>query len=185
MTRTLTFALLCCSILFSAGCGGDDGGTTGGTQEPDTNDPLNGTYQVTSHTRDETGCTGPGTEVMSGDKFFNLQKEFFLGVPILGYRACTDATTCSEDANLFESFNDENGSWVRVIGTTSGTDTTCSLAESKGTLVKTATGLTLETRTLSADIMLSAGEACDTDQIDKHRAELTCTAIELLAADKL
>lgn len=185
MTRTLPVALLCCSILFAAGCGGDEGTGDTGTQPPDTNDPFNGTYRVTSHTRDETGCTGPGTEVMGGDAFFNLQKEFFLGVPILGYRSCTDATTCSKDANLFESFNQEDGTWVRIIGTASGTEPTCSVSESKGTLVKTATGLSLEIRTLSGELMVSAGEPCDTDLIDKRRDELSCTAIELIAADKL
>jgi hypothetical protein len=178
MTRLLSLTLLSCSLVFFAGC------VVKADPDTDTENPFEGTFAVTSHTRDETGCTGPGADVTDGDAFFNLKEENFFGTPFLAYRSCTDASTCDESANLFGSFINEGNGWVRDVKSSSGTDP-CSLTLVEGPLVETETGFRLESRTFKGEVMLKAGEECDPDLADTRRAELTCTAIEILVADKL
>ncbi|MDC3981670.1 hypothetical protein [Polyangium jinanense] len=179
MTRALAVTLLSCFLGFVTGCGDT------ADPEPDEGNPFEGTYKVTSHTKDEMGCTGPGTEVTGGDTFFRLTEENLFGTAVLAYRTCTDATTCEESTNLFASFINMGNGWVRHIETASGTSETCALSLTEGPLVETETGLRLESRTHSADVMLNMGEECDTDLVEPRRDELTCTAIEILVADKL
>lgn len=179
MTRALAITLLSCFLAFATGCGDS------ADPEPDEANPFEGTYKVTSHTKDEMGCTGPGTDVTDGDTFFRLTEENLFGTPFLAYRACTDATTCEESADLFGSFINEGNGWVRHIETASGITDICTLTLIEGPLVETETGFRLESRTHTADVMLSMDEACDTDLVQPRRDELTCTAIEILVADKL
>src|SRR5690242_17178109 len=94
--------------------------------DPAAENPFVGVYKVTSHTRNEMDCTSPGTAVTDGDAFFKLSEENVFGTKLLGYRSCTDATTCDTDFSLFESFIDEGKGWMRQIKTSSGT-TTCAL----------------------------------------------------------
>jgi hypothetical protein len=178
MTRTLSIALLCCSVSL-AGCVIQT--------DPDSNatNPFEGTYQVTRHTSNDMDCNGAQTDVTDGDKFFSLKEESLLGTPFLSYRSCTGATTCDESASLFLSFIDEGDGWVREIKTSSGSGTSCSLSYIFGPLVETETGLSIETRTQSGSVMLGTGETCDTDLAEARKAELPCTGIEFLSADKL
>ncbi len=179
MTHKLPIALLFCSVWLATGC------VVVGDPGPDAEDPFEGTFKVTSHTQNEAGCTGPGTDVTGADTFFNLKAENVFGSQILAYRSCTDASTCEENANLFKSFFDEDGKgWGVDITTSSGTGP-CALSLVEGPLVETETGLRLETRTHSATLELNAGETCDTDLAKARKAELPCTAIEFLTADKL
>jgi len=182
MPRTLRIASLLCALVFAAGCGADpDPG--GGTEA----DPFEGTYKVTSHTKNGMDCNGPGADVTDGDAFFSLTEESFLGTPILAYRACTDATTCDESIGLLESFIDEGNGWMRQVKSSgsSGGSSDCSLGLVEGPLVKTETGLELEIKSYSGTITLAAGETCDTDLVDAHRAELMCSGTERITADKL
>jgi hypothetical protein len=107
------------------------GGCVINAPAPDDN-PFEGTFKVTSHTRNEMDCMSPGAAVTDGDTFFNLKEESLLGTKILAYRTCTDANTCETDFSLFESFIDEGKGWMRQVKTSSGT-TECSLGLVEGT----------------------------------------------------
>ncbi len=145
--------------------------------------PFEGTFKVTTHTRNEMDCTSPGAAVTDGDAFFKLSEETVFGTKLLAYRSCTNATTCATDMSLFESFIDEGKGWMRQIKTSSGT-TSCSLGLVEGPLVETETGLTLDTKSSQGDVMLGANEKCDTDLVDTHRNDLMCTKIESLVAER-
>jgi len=178
MNRTKQFILFGSFLWILSGC----------VITPNPNDngnPFEGVFKVTSHTRNEMDCNSPGADVTDGDKFFKLTEESLFGTKILAYRSCTDANTCASDLSLFESFIDEGQGWMRQVKTSSsgGTDM-CSLGLTEGPLVETDTGFTLDVKSSQGMITLSMGEMCDTDIVDAHRADLMCTGLEALVAER-
>jgi hypothetical protein len=176
MTRTSKLFFIGSFLWLLSGCviNGDPAGENA----------FEGTFKVTTHTRNEMDCATPGADVTDGDKFFKLSEETLFGTKILAYRSCTDATTCASDLSLFESFIDEGKGWMRQVKTSSGSSTTCSLGLVEGPLVETETGFTLDTKTSKGEVMLVADEKCDTDLVDPHRTDLMCTGIESLVAER-
>jgi hypothetical protein len=152
--------------------------------DPGADNAFEGTFKVTSHTRNEMDCTSPGTAVTDGDTFFKLTEESLFGTKILAYRSCTDATTCVSDLSLFESFIDEGKGWMRQVKTSSGSGMTCSLGLVEGPLVETETGFTLDTKSFNGEVTLIPDEKCDTDLVDSRRNDLACKGIESLVAER-
>ncbi len=176
MNRTSKTTLLVSFLWLLGGC------VINANPTPD--NPFEGVFKVTSHTRNEMDCATPGAAVTDGDTFFKLSEETLFGQKILAYRSCTTATTCATDPSLFESFIDEGQGWMRQVKTSGGSGTSCSLGLVEGPLVETATGFTLDTKTSKGDIMLGANEKCDTDIIDAHRTDMMCTGVEALVAER-
>lgn len=172
-----TIAMLFCCMLAAGltACGGDDDG--GGD--------FVGTYEVTKHTLNDTGCDAEGPAVTDGDAFFKLQMGDIMGFPILEYYSCTSATECEPDSDLFKSFAKIGGEWSIQTQVASGFDPECNLSEITGPLQKTELGVKLELRTTQATITLSGGEECDTDLVDKYSDQMVCGQYEVLEATKL
>lgn len=147
--------------------------------------PFEGVYKVTSHTRNEKDCNSPGGAVTDGDKFFKLTEEVAFNAKILAYRSCTNANTCEADLKLFPSFFNEGNGWMRRIksATPRGTDR-CELQLVEGPLVKTQTGFVIEWKSFERTISLAPGEICHSDIVDKHRAELICKSLEAIVAER-
>ena len=137
-----------------------------------------GTYEVQSHTRTEMTCDGAG-EAVEETEFFALELDNFFGASILGWHDCTSATSCEEAASLTRSFIREGGEWTLRSTFAAGFDT-CEGTIEEGTVIETDEGVEIEIRSFTGSITLESGEECDTDVVDAHADELSCTTLEII-----
>lgn len=137
-----------------------------------------GTYEVASHTRTEMTCDGAG-EAVEETEFFSLELDSFFGTSLLGWHDCTSATSCEEAASLTRSFIREGGEWSLRSTFASGFEGCEGMIE-EGTVVETDEGVEIEIRSYTGTIVLESGEECDTDLVDAHEDELSCTTLEVI-----
>lgn len=142
-----------------------------------------GTYEVQSHTRTEMTCDGAGEQVEEIE-FFALELDEFFGTSLLGWHDCTSATSCEEDASITQSFTHEGGEW-RLRSTLATGLEDCQGTIEEGVVIETEEGVEIELRSFTGTIALESGEECDTDIVDAHEDDLSCTTLEVIRGRSL
>lgn len=153
-------------------CGGDDS-------------PLLGTWQVATHTRNDTGCASEGAAV-TDPPFVKFVMTNIFGRDVVEEVECSAATTCDESGGLFGKFFSEDiPGGLRFQGYTSAGDgTNCTLGSYRSDAVLDASdGLRIESRTYSSAPM--QGIVCDPDTAKAMFSSLTCDSLEVMTATRV
>ena len=81
------------------GCGESDGGNGSGSDglSEAAVESFEGIYQVTTFTENDTGCDGPGADVLatSSDQYFVLVSDQVFGIATLMLISCSDVDDCN------------------------------------------------------------------------------------------
>lgn len=175
MTNRLGSIAVALGTVSMLGCNGD---------RSSAGSAYDGTYMITSHTRNETGCEGPGAPVVDGPTYFQLEEETFLGQPILGWHDCETPDTCEDSISLAGSFVTIDGEW-RMRTTFSSGGTECQVGMTDGTIGSTGEGIHIEIRRYSGMVPVATEDDCQPEVAEENMDMLTCDGLEVIDATEI
>jgi len=171
---TAPLALLLAAPLTA--CNGDGSRAGAGTYD--------GTYMVTSHSRNDTSCDAPLDPVVDGYEYFQLEQTTLFGQPMLAWHDCDSATSCESDISLTGSFVTIDGEWrMRSSYSSGGTD--CLVGLNDGTIENTADGIRIEIRRYSGSFTVATEDDCQPELAEERMDELTCESLEVVEATSI
>lgn len=172
MTRTLFLVCMPIALAGAAACNGDRSSGAGS---------YDGTYMLTSHTRNDTGCNAAGAPVTDGATYFRLEQDTFFGQPLLGWHDCETPDTCDDSISLTGSFVTIDGEW-RMRSSYSSGGTECLVGMTDGTITETADGVRIEIRRYNGTVTVPTEDDCMPEVAEENMSELQCDELEVMEA---
>jgi hypothetical protein len=170
----------------AGGCG--DGDTVvGGDYGVLTN--LEGVFEVTGNTYNESQCDSPGDEDGDSEPYFEVYED----AAHLLLQMCDSQTGCGDGGSFYdldwdylvkpEDDSDFEGS-LFVAVPDAPPDSRCSLNEIEGVIGETTDGVHVEIRIhmMRADL---EGDACSQEAAEERAAEMTCATLRIIDAVRL
>jgi hypothetical protein len=141
--------------------------------------PLVGVWQVTTHTRNPTGCASEGAAVVD-PPFLKFVAGSLLGQDYVERVDCTTATDCEDAGGLFGLFYAEpiDGGLRASVYVSSGDMTRCTLAAQRSDATVAGPALRIETRRFEGRDLV--GVVCDPDTAEAMQATLPCAELEVI-----
>jgi hypothetical protein len=137
-----------------------------------------GSYMVTQKLEQDTGCdlAGSPVSVAPDETYFKLADDQLLGVPVVGWHACTAAGSCDNTLDLFLSFGQQSGGqWTSVMSSAASSNTGCTWYYEQRQLgrVDAATIQVSEKHYTDSQATPAAG-SCTTDEAQRRGTSMPC-----------
>jgi len=165
---------------------------------------LNGIYEITSFTENDTSCDAEGVSVLEQktERFLLVYKSTFFGIDFINASSCLDQAECEQqlldvsNENFFSfsfgySFYEGNDS-AGFIGETvsafsSGFETTeCEGSVASQSLKKLGeSGIEIRSENTQSNVFLKREGVCDTDDAKAAAAGNSCSKLEVINAQRV